>query len=597
MILHVAVNGSDDGDGSLNTPFATPGAALLRSRSSGCRMIRIGGGVYGNTSLHLDYRDNGLTLEAEPGEVPVLLGAIRLTDWTKERNGWYSSPLPETARPGIRILLVDGLPAPRSRIPDEGVLRHDTQFTVPWLSASEGGWTRQPSRRELTTLLTNGDEPSGWCDPGNGEIQIFHQWDDSLVGIKGYDSLSRTLTLSRPCTYPPGAFYDLHVGVNEKARHYIVWNLREGMSRPGQWYHDRKANRVVYWPKDGQEMGDLTVYAPLHRKVISIRDRPGRPAQGIAVRGLTLGGANTRLIAANMVACLMDGAVSLRGTRGVVLDSLLIRNTTGSGIHSRPFRRGRQGERALLQPAEELTLSRCRVESCGASGILINALGAKIHDNTVSEIGLIYPSAAGISVTGSRIQVSSNAVFAVPYSAIHSCGSELTIEFNQLSDYMRALDDGAAIYLFAGKDSVLRGNLAVGGGRDKRLAYAYYLDERSDHCLIEGNCALRTTSPVLLHMASNCTLRGNVFFDTEPTVVKAPRCTAILLEGNLFTAPRLEIFTAGEGGITLRDNLFRVPAGALYQAEYANQGYVAGPFRPLDAAGNLIDVLHGEVRK
>jgi hypothetical protein len=56
---------------------------------------------------------------------------------------------------------------------------------------------------------------------------------------------------------------------------------------------------------------------------------------------------------------------------------------------------------------------------------------------------------------------------------------------------MKVLHDGAAIYLFAARNCVLRGNVARDivdtGGYG---ASAYYLDERSTGCVVERNLSL-----------------------------------------------------------------------------------------------------------
>jgi hypothetical protein len=81
-----------------------------------------------------------------------------------------------------------------------------------------------------------------WFDARNAEVTVYHKWDESMVGVKAIDPKTHTLTLASPCGHPPGAF-----GVQD----YVVWNLREGMSQPGQWYLDRTANKVVYRPLPG----------------------------------------------------------------------------------------------------------------------------------------------------------------------------------------------------------------------------------------------------------------------------------------------------------------------------------------------------------
>ena len=77
------------------------------------------------------------------------------------------------------------------------------------------------------------------------------------------------LTFSNPLGHPPGAF-----GVNK----YVVWNVREGLAEPGQWYLDRTAGKLVYWPLAGEDMNAALVVAPRVESILQLRGRPVQAA-------------------------------------------------------------------------------------------------------------------------------------------------------------------------------------------------------------------------------------------------------------------------------------------------------------------------------
>ena len=79
----------------------------------------------------------------------------------------------------------------------------------------------------------------------NAEVRVYHMWDESLVGVARNDTQRHALIFSTPAISPAGAF-----GVKK----YVIFNTREGMTRPGQWYLDRTGGRVVYWPLPGEDM-------------------------------------------------------------------------------------------------------------------------------------------------------------------------------------------------------------------------------------------------------------------------------------------------------------------------------------------------------
>ena len=86
-------------------------------------------------------------------------------------------------------------------------------------------------------------------------------WDESLVGVARNDTQRHALIFSTPAIWPAGA-----LGLKK----YLIWNTREGMTQPGQWYLDRTAGRVVYWPLPGEDMTRSKVIAPTMERVIRI---------------------------------------------------------------------------------------------------------------------------------------------------------------------------------------------------------------------------------------------------------------------------------------------------------------------------------------
>jgi len=52
-------------------------------------------------------------------------------------------------------------------------------------------------------------------------------------------------------------------------RRYAIWNIREGMHEPGQWYLDRRRGLVVYWPKPGEDVHHLEIVAPTSCEIAS----------------------------------------------------------------------------------------------------------------------------------------------------------------------------------------------------------------------------------------------------------------------------------------------------------------------------------------
>jgi hypothetical protein len=529
--FQVAPGGADTNRGDAQSPFATIEAAVKAARAlpaNESRRVIVQDGIYENVSVTLTPDDSGLTLAAAPGANPILYGGQQITGWKRVGDRFWSAELPTfpthpdlPASDGpdtgwqIRMLEVDGAMRPRARYPAEGTFTHETSFDVPWMSSTGGGWQRRPTVEELTTLRYQPGDVGDWLEIKNVELTVYHMWDESCVGVASHDPERQTLTLAPPTGHPPGAF-----GV----KRYVLWNLREGMLRPGQWYHDRAQHRIVYWPLPGEDMNRIRVVAPTRTSILRLIGEPGRLLTDVTVRDLTLAVTTVPLRAGGFAANAFDGAITFAHTSGCSFLGLTVTRVAGHGIA------GRQG-------VLDTRVAGCVVSECGAGGIYVGGVRAVIHNNHVHGIGRQYPSAIGIYRGGRDNVVSHNEVHDCSYSAINYGGTGNVIENNLLYDCMKVLHDGAAIYMFAATNCVLRGNFARDiTDRGGYGASAYYLDERSVGCVVERNLSIRVNWPAHNHMATNNVIRHNVFIVEGDAKLTFPRSTGYRIEGNVLSA-------------------------------------------------------------
>ena len=527
LILFVAPDGCDDWSGRLAHPNAAQTDGPLASLSAARRMARElaaggrrtivfqAGDYFLDVPLTLTSNDNGLTIESAPDAKVRLYGGRRVQGWKRDGDTFYASNL-TGVREGnwdFRALIVNGRYCPRARLPETGTFEHVSVFDVPWMTTTGGGWKRKPTDTELTTMEYKPGDLGPWLDLHNAEVTVYHMWDESLVGLSAHDPDTHTLTFSTPSGHPPGAF-----GVKK----YVVWNLREGMSQPGQWYLDRTRGKVVYWPLPGEDMSDAEVIAPAVESIIVLRGTKESPVKDITIRNLTLSATTTPLKAGGFGAGRFDGAVTATFAENCTFAGLEVVNIGGQAI--------------------KVSGSNCRIEHChthhvGACGIRFHGTEMTIEDNHVHDIGLTYPSAIALTGGGRDCAVSHNHVHHTPYSAVTCGGQNNRIEANRIHHAMQELHDGAGIYCFAGKGLVLRGNFIYDivdtGGYG---ASAYYLDERSENCLVEGNLSVNVARPSHNHMAVNNTIRNNVFVTNGDMRLTFPRSSGYTFEKNILRA-------------------------------------------------------------
>ncbi|MEI7807842.1 MAG: right-handed parallel beta-helix repeat-containing protein [Verrucomicrobiota bacterium] len=528
------------------SPYPTMMSALAAARAlpaGETRRILVHGGAYYDTQVQLTAADSGLTIENVPGETPVFYGGDLVTGWETEGKFQVARILEASAGKGLapRLLLVNGESRPRARFPATNTLTHETRFSVPWMSTTGGGWQRRPTHEELTTLQYRAGDLGDWLVTTNVEITVFHMWDESCVGVAGHDSARRVLTLAPATGHPPGAF-----GVQK----YVLWNIKEGMTGPGQWYHDRARQRLVYWPRPGEDMRRVAVVAPSRAVLFSIRGTRQQPARGITLRGLTFSATTVPLVAGGFAAAKFDGAVSLSQAEDCVLERLTIKGVAGHGINGDGLRNVR--------------VENCDISDCGAGGVYAGGTKVVIRNNHISKVGRSYPSAVGIFRGGSECLVSHNEVHDCTYSAINFGGRSNIIEGNLIYDCMKVLHDGAAIYMFGAKNSVLRGNLARDfkdhGGYG---ASAYYLDEQCSDCVVEGNVSLRVSWPSHNHMATNNIIRDNLFVVEGDAKITFPRSTGYTFARNVLYATGKIRFEGTNAVATWTDNLLYSGKGQI----------------------------------
>lgn len=576
--VFVATTGKDSNPGTARQPVASVARAIELARelpSGAVRKILIRPGDYYDTSVSLGPNDSNLVLESEVAAKPArLVGGVPLAGWQNEGSNFWSAALPAGRTWDIRMLEVNGRFCPRARFPEQGALPHLTTFNVPWMSTTGGGWKRKPTREELTTLqYREGDLPPD-LDITNAEITVFHMWDESVAAISHHDPVSRTFILHPPLGHPPGAF-----GVQK----FCLWNLREGMSRPGQWYFDRARARIVYWPMPHEDMRKAVVLVPTQRSLVRLAG-----ATNVTLRNLSLAVTTVPLITGGFAAGAFDGAVQMEGAGGVSLLNLRISNVAGHAIKA-------------VHHQDSIRVCNCGIFSCGAGGVYLSGSNNIVDNNSIHDVGLMFPSAMGINGGGTGCRVSRNEIYNTPYSAIGFDGRNCAIESNQLSRCMTVLHDGAAIYCSGSKHCVLRDNYAHDivdtGGYG---ASAYYLDEQCQDCVVENNISFNVARPSHNHMATNNIIRHNVFVTHGDMRLCFPRCAGYGLESNVLYATG-KITFEGIGNVrSWSKNLVYSGAGKIEGTtlnDYTTSGTVSGVCGDTEVADPLfVDITKPDLR-
>jgi hypothetical protein len=210
-----------------------------------------------------------------------------------------------------------------------------------------------------------------------------------------------------------------------------------------------------------------------------------------------------------------------------------------------------------------------------------------VTDNHIHDIGLTYPSSLALQGGGKDCLISHNEIHDCPYTAINCGGQRNRIEHNLIYRAMLELHDGGGIYCFAGKDLVLRGNfirdIVDTGGYG---ASAYYLDERSENCLVESNLSVGIVRPSHNHMAKSNTIRNNVFKCDADARITLPKSSDYTFEKNVIHAKGKIVLENPDAITTMRNNVLYSAEGKI-QFRRLKDYSRAGDYSFEEKSGNL----------
>lgn len=580
-VCYVSPKGSDSNDGSKAKPFLSiqKGIDFVSNKNVAekDRIVYLEDGFYfPEKTLYNQKESRGLVLTAAPGAHPVICGGKIVSSWQREGKFLIAS----AGGVDFRYLAINGVPAERTRLPETGKYEHRSVFKTPWMSSSLGGWKVKPTKEELTTMIYKPEDLDVIDDLENTEITLFHMWDETLLRVAKNDREKKIVTFSTNSAHPAGAF-----GVKT----YVVWNSRHGMKRPGQWYLDRKADKIYYWPLEGQNEKNVKAVIPVLATILYLGN-----TENIRVEKIGFTGTTTPLIQGGFGASAFPGAVTINKSKNIVLDQISISNVSGQGIKA---------------SGTDLKILNSHIRQTGAKGLGINGKNIRIENNKVHDIGLIYPSAIALScgtwpgrkdqraidsqpifgTTDKKAQfvIAHNEVYNAPYSGI-TCGGgyNVLIASNRIHDVMQKLADGAAIYVGGGKYYTYRGNFVYDIKSAKGYgSSAYYFDEQTDYSTIEGNLSINVGWPVHCHMVHNSVVKDNVFIldKSEDGILSFARNTDMELLRNVFVASQgIMVRASGfdptvtdmekrqPGLIKIENNLFKSGGKVTYKRDWPN---------------------------
>lgn len=536
----VAPNGNDAWSGrheaplagGTDGPFATPQRAVLAVRELRAAeperrapvVVLLRGGTYAmEEPLVFTPEDSGTAesrtvFEAYPGERPVLSGGRALTEWTVGADGRWRTSLParasadDTEEWRFISLYVDSARRCRPRLPKLDYYAIE--------AAAEPTEASKP-RGQDRFVFHEGDIRADWRNLEDVEVLPFHLWTMSRMRIGAIDEATRTLTLTGPT-----ASTDWWAAMPE-GRRYLVENVAEALSEPGEWYLDRPTRELTYIPMPGETPETVEVIAPRLATLLELRGDPeaGRFVTGIVFRGLALAYTNWATPPQGytfpQAEASMPAAIYGAGVRDSAFEGCRLEHVAGYGIEL-----GRGCKRNRIEG--------CVLSDLGAGGIKLGettkydneelvASHQVVRDNLIEHGGRTHPAGIGVWVGQSPYNLlTHNTIRDFYYTGISMGWSwgyapsdthHNEVAWNDVYDIGQGvLSDMGGIYTLGVSDgSSIHHNFFHDIRSFDYGGWGIYFDEGTSHMLAENNLVYRTwTGSFHQHYGRENTFRNNI---------------------------------------------------------------------------------------
>lgn len=501
MVLHVAVDGSDEAVGSEAAPFRT----LTRARDEvrrvkqagelpdgGVRVIIHGGVHYLDEPLVLGPEDSGsaaapIVYAAADGERPVLSGGRLITGLARNADGSWSTTIPAAAKHGwvFRQLFVNGRRYIPARSPNDG-----TYFLVRGVPSEEGPGTAKDR------FVFRGGDLENWPNLADVELLMYFSWNAGSFPLKSVDTDTHLAVLGGPAVWPLPK-----PGMNTTP--YLVQNHPGACDAAGEWQLDRTTGELRIIPFADEDLGAAEVIAPTMERLVIAEGAPDedRYVEHVRFEGLSFQHAAWVLppegFSNSQAASGLGAALEFHAARNCAVSGCEIAHVGRYGI-------------GFFMDCSGNTIQRNHIHDLGGGGVRIGtndrpqayeriANHNLVDNNFIHNGGHIHPGATGIFMAyGRNNTFSHNEVTDLRYTGIslgwtwsitRSGTRENIVEYNHVHHVMRVLEDGGGIYtLGLTPGSVIRNNLVhdIGAPPDG-VGHGIYIDGGSSGLLVENN--------------------------------------------------------------------------------------------------------------
>ena len=448
-----------------------------------------------------------ITYATMPGEKVSLRGSQPISGWQPYRESIYQAKLSPALLAAGQFwqLYYRGQRQTLARFPN-----FDPKHP------RSGGFVYVPSvveKGSKTLLAYNPAKlyPTKWAKPTEVRVHIWSwlNWNRNICPIKSVDADKKAITLAG------GTSYMLSLG-----NRFFVENALEELDAPGEWYCDRTAGVVYFWPPDGKNPeGQVSV--PVLPTLVKLEGTKERFVSNVTLRGFDL--CETR-----------DGLVQMSYADHCAVAASTLRHCGGTAL-------------TIQYGSHHNSIVGCDIANVGGSAIALNDAVDWTHkheghlhhnvidNNHVHDVGeggdawgaiCLWPGCGG-NASYDNV-VSHNLIHDTPRQGITFNGMGNVVEYNVVHHTNQEQSDTGAIGMgsrdIGERGSVVRYNYVhdTGGYNMTKpgvweyphYCWGVYLDDYTSGVHVYGNLIVRTyLGGVMIHGGQDNFIENNLIVD------------------------------------------------------------------------------------